>query len=38
MKDKTIRGNGKFEPYGKVKTIQDNKSYKRKKDKKHFSI
>ena len=38
MKDKNIRGNGKFEPYGKVKTSQDNKNIKRKKDKKHFSL
>ena len=38
MKDKNIRGNGKFEPYGKVKTSQDNKNFKRKKDKKHFSL
>ena len=31
-----IEGNGKFEPYGKVKTKEDNHNYKVLKDKKHF--
>ena len=37
MKDPEIRGNGKFEPYGKVKTTDENHNYKVMKDKKHFS-
>ena len=36
-RDKTIRGNGKFETYGKVKTKQHNHNYKVLKDRKHFS-
>ena len=36
-RDKEIRGNGKFETYGKVKTEEQNHNYKVMKDKKHFS-
>ena len=36
-RDKTIRGNGKFETYGKVKQEEQNHNYKVIKDKKHFS-
>ncbi len=37
MRDPVIRGNGKFEPYGKVATADENHNYKVMKDKKHFS-
>tara|TARA_R100000234_G_C4895286_1_gene133280 strand:- start:116 stop:409 length:294 start_codon:yes stop_codon:yes gene_type:complete len=37
LKDPEVKGNGKFEPYGKVKTAQDNHNYKVMKNKKHFS-
>ena len=36
-RDKEIRGNGKFETYGKVKQEEQNHNYKVIKDKKHFS-
>ena len=36
LKDPKIEGNGKFEPYGKVKTKEDNHNYKVMKNKKHF--
>ena len=37
LKDPEVKGNGKFEPYGKVKTAQDNHNHKVMKNKKHFS-
>jgi len=37
LKDPEIKGNGKFEPYGKVKTADENHNYKVIKNKKHFS-
>ena len=37
MRDPVIRGNWKFEPYGKVATADENHNYKVMKDKKHFS-
>ena len=37
MRDPVIRSNGKFEPYGKVATADENHNYKVMKDKKHFS-
>ena len=36
LKDPGVRGNGKFEPYGKVKTAEDNHNYKVLKKQKHF--
>lgn len=36
LKDPEVHGNGKFEPYGKVKTADENNNYKVLKDKKHF--
>jgi len=36
LRDPKVEGNGKFEPYGKVKTKQDNHNHKVIKDKKHF--
>ena len=37
LKDPEVKGNGKFEPYGKVKTADENHNYKVIKNKKHFS-
>jgi len=36
LKDPEVKGNGKFEPYGKVKTANQNHNYKVFKNKKHF--
>ena len=36
-RDKEVRGNGKFETYGKVKQEEQNHNYKVMKDRKHFS-
>ena len=36
-RDKEVRGNGKFETYGKVKQEEQNHNYKVLKDRKHFS-
>ena len=37
LRDPEVKGNGRFEPYGKVKTAQDNHNHKVMKNKKHFS-
>ncbi len=36
LKDPKVEGNGRFEPYGKVKTADDNHNHKVIKQKKHF--
>jgi hypothetical protein len=36
LKDPKVRGNGKFEPYGKVKTEDENKIFKAIRKEQHF--
>ena len=36
LRDPKVEGNGRFEPYGKVKTAERDHNHKVKKQKKHF--